>query len=84
MTIRLVRQDRSASERLRRVAVSALLDIAGNQDAPASARAQAATALLGLVGDLGAKAVPLKARELEDLTQLSPDEMRAEIAAAKR
>lgn len=75
-----VRDVRSASERIRRVAVSALLDIAADGEAPASARAQAATALLGLVGDLGAKAVPLKARELEDLTQLSPDELRAEIA----
>lgn len=66
---------------VRRVATSALLQVAADAEAPASARAQAARSLLELIGDLGAKAAPLKEREAADLTQLSPDELRAELDA---
>ena len=70
-----------SADRIRVVAVAALLQVAADPEAPASARAQAATALLTLIGDIGSKSVPLKARELADLTALSSEEMQAELAA---
>ena len=66
---------------VRKIATSALLQVAADPEAPASARSQAARSLLELIGDLGAKASPLKDREAADLTQLTPDELAAELAA---
>lgn len=67
---------------VRDIAVSALLSVCANSENPASARAQAASALLTLIGDIGAKAVPLKQRELQAVNELTEAEMLAEIANA--
>lgn len=69
------------AEGIRRVAVSALLQVSADPEAPASARSQAATALLTLIGDIGARSTPLKEKELGDLTELTEAEMRAELLA---
>ena len=66
---------------IRNIAMSALLQVSADSEAPASARSQAATALLTIIGDLGARSTPLKDKELGDVTQLTEDEMHAELLA---
>ena len=73
-----------SSRSVRVVALNALLDVAGNPEAPAAARQAAARSLLELTGDLGRGSVSMRERELRDLTELSPDEIRAELEAARR
>lgn len=66
---------------IRNIAMSALLQVSADSDAPASARSQAATALLTIIGDLGTRSTPLKDKELGDITQLSEADMHAELLA---
>lgn len=68
---------------IRAVALNALLDVASDQEAPAAARQAAARSLLELVGDLGRGSVSMRERELRDLTELSPEELQAELEAAR-
>ena len=68
---------------IRRVAVHALLEVAGSPESPAAARQAAARSLLELVGDLGRGSVSMKERELRDLTELTPEELKAELERAK-
>lgn len=64
---------------IRKVAVHALLQVAAGAETPAAARGAAARSLLELVGDLGPRSTPLREREARDLTELSPEELAAEL-----
>jgi hypothetical protein len=66
-------------EALRLAALSALYGIANDPDAPASARASVARTLLEAIGDIGRGSVSLRDKDLRDLSELSPEELQAEI-----
>lgn len=73
-----------SSNSLRRVAMHALLQVAADAEAPANARQSAARTILEVVGDIGRGSVSLRDRELRDLTELTPEELAAELAEAER
>lgn len=66
-------------EALRSAALAALFEIATDREAPASARASVSRTLLEAIGDIGRGSVSLRDKDLRDLSELSPEELQAEI-----
>ena len=73
-----------SSASLRRIAIHALLQVAANPDAPAAARASSSRTILEAIGDLGRGSVSIRDKEARDLTELTPEELQAELEAAAK